>query len=132
MNELTLKNIVVNYLEKKGYKEALGSLEKDIKRDIDVQDYVMSTSKKTEVPISNITIEIPKLLTIGYQNTSEWINYSLDLFKNELIQILYPIFVHCYLEMISKGQIQESKVFFNKYKSQHVHFHGNEIHTLEG
>eukprot|EP01080_Neovahlkampfia_damariscottae_P004249 gene4249-7586_t len=132
MNEAALKSIVVNYLEKKGYKKALNTLEQEIKRDIEVTDLSFSSSNEPDISISNQTTEVSKLLTNGYQNTCEWINSSLDLFKNELIQILYPIFVHSYLEMISKGYIQESKEFFNKYKSQHVHFHGNEIHTLEG
>jgi transcription initiation factor TFIID subunit 5 len=132
MSEEIIKNIVYNYLERKGYKKALENFEKEVKRDVEVTDLTFTTSNLPNTSISNSMNETSKLLNIGYQNTSEWINSSLDLYKNELIQILYPIFVHCYLEMISKGFVEESKSFFSKYKSQHVHFHGNEIHTLEG
>ena len=48
-----------------------------------------------------------------------------------MIQVLYPVFVHCYLELVSKNHSEEARKFLNKYKTQHSHFHYDDILTLQ-
>lgn len=45
----------------------------------------------------------------AYQSLAEWIYSSLDIYKNELNQVLYPVFVHCYFELVHKGYRNEGK-----------------------
>jgi transcription initiation factor TFIID subunit 5 len=67
----------------------------------------------------------------AYQSLTDWVYSSLDIYKNEVIQVLYPVFVHCYLELVLKGFKEEARKFLNKYKSHHTHFHYEELLTLQ-
>lgn len=48
-----------------------------------------------------------------------WIEKSLDLFKNDLIPLLYPIFLHIYIDLISMNEIEAAKYFFHQYKDDY-------------
>ncbi|KAJ3372625.1 Transcription initiation factor TFIID subunit 5 [Allomyces arbusculus] len=67
----------------------------------------------------------------SYSKLRRWIEESLDVFKTELKDILFPLFEHCYLDMIAKGMVNEARQFFDSYKSDHVAFHSNDLHQLD-
>ncbi|RLV95544.1 Transcription initiation factor TFIID subunit 5 [Spathaspora sp. JA1] len=74
----------------------------------------------------------PSIYTITYSMLRRWVDSSLDLYKPELSRVLYPLFIHCFLELISKGFDVESKVFFDKFKSDHLILHGVEVNKFAG
>lgn len=43
---------------------------------------------------------------------------SLDSHKDSLSQLLFPVFVNLFLQMVRKNFIRESQEFFNKYRAQ--------------
>lgn len=45
-----------------------------------------------------------------------WIEDSLDLFKNDLLPLLYPIYLHIYFDLIVHEEVDSAKIFFNSYK----------------
>lgn len=45
-----------------------------------------------------------------------WIEDSLDLFKNDLLPLLYPIYLHIYFDLIAQDEFESAKKFFNSYK----------------
>lgn len=45
-----------------------------------------------------------------------WIEDSLDLFKNDLLPLLYPVYLHIYFDFIAKDEIELAKNFFSAYK----------------
>ncbi|KAI5149263.1 transcription initiation factor TFIID subunit 5 [Enteropsectra breve] len=47
-----------------------------------------------------------------------WIEDSLDLFKNDLLPLLYPVYIHIYLDLMAKEEIASAKNFLNTYKSE--------------
>lgn len=62
----------------------------------------------------------------AYKSLSEWIYSSLDIYRNELIQVLYPVFVHCYFELVNKGfrneggcQILDTEIDALVYRDKH-------------
>ena len=61
-----------------------------------------------------------------------WVETSLDLYKPELSRLLYPIFIHCFLELIAKNFSSQAKRFLDKFKGDHVMLHGLEINKLAG
>jgi transcription initiation factor TFIID subunit 5 len=65
-----------------------------------------------------------------YELLRKWVYESLDAFRDELIPILYPIFVHCYLDMVAKGATGEARVFLEKHKGEHLAEHEDEITRL--
>lgn len=74
----------------------------------------------------------PEIYQICYNTLRKWVETSLDMYKPELSKLLYPIFIHCYLELIHKGYSNYAKEFFDKFKSDHEILHGEELKQLSG
>lgn len=68
----------------------------------------------------------------AYLILRKWVDTSLNLYKPELTRLLYPIFVHCYLEMIAKGFTGNAKKFYDQFKLDHLVLHGDEMKKLAG
>jgi transcription initiation factor TFIID subunit 5 len=66
----------------------------------------------------------------AYRKLLEWICNSLDMYKYELHAIVFPIFVHCYLELHTKKFSQEAKTFFINHSKEHLRLHAEEIRHL--
>lgn len=64
----------------------------------------------------------------GYMKLKEWIEDSLDQFRNDLLNVLYPLFIHIYLDLLFENKIKEAKAFFTKNKND---FHNKELKILE-
>ncbi|KAI9100951.1 hypothetical protein K1719_024075 [Acacia pycnantha] len=43
----------------------------------------------------------------GCSRLRSWAYSSLDLYKHELLRVLYPVFIHCFMDLVAKGHIQE-------------------------
>lgn len=65
-----------------------------------------------------------------YLALRDWTEKSLDLYKPELRRVLYPVFVHLYLDMIAKGAIKQAKNFFEDNASDHVTLHSQDLLIL--
>ncbi|ODQ79231.1 hypothetical protein BABINDRAFT_162268 [Babjeviella inositovora NRRL Y-12698] len=74
----------------------------------------------------------PEIYYRAYRMLRGWVETSLDLYKPELTRVLYPIFIHCFLELVSKHHVKESKAFFDKFSEDHAILHGIEIQKLSG
>lgn len=59
-------------------------------------------------------------MEISYTRLKNWIEDSLDLFKNDLLPLLYPLFVHIYFDLIQQNRTDEAKKFFKRFKSDHL------------
>lgn len=86
-----------------------------------------------KTPSSEILTEInsqnknPELYFRGYKILRNWIDSSLDLYKPELSKLLFPIFVNCYVDLISKNKTDLAKKFFDSFKDDHMILHGSEV-----
>lgn len=65
-----------------------------------------------------------------YLALRDWTEKSLDLYKPELRRVLYPVFVHIYLDLISKGYVSQAKSFFEENAVEHATLHYKELQTL--
>jgi len=74
----------------------------------------------------------PEIYYRVYSMLRSWVETSLDLYKPELSRLLYPIFIHCFLELIAKNFSSQAKRFLDKFKGDHVMLHGLEINKLAG
>ncbi|KAL9645427.1 hypothetical protein ABK040_002625 [Willaertia magna] len=151
-----IKDIVFTYLKQKGYITALKYIQEEEEKQFstttsDINEFtanserenILNTTDSTEV-ITNYINESSSSSNTGssatkggktylqaYQSLTDWVYSSLEIYKNELIQVLYPVFVHCYLELVQKGFIDEARKFLTKYKTQHANYHYDEILTLQ-
>lgn len=74
----------------------------------------------------------PDIYSRAYGILRSWVETSLDLYKPELTRLLYPMFIHCFLELIAKGYPAHAKTFLDKFKEDHAVLHGLEISQLAG
>ena len=50
-----------------------------------------------------------------YSEFCNFVDHSLDLYRHELSLILYPVFVHLYLELVYNNHEDAAKAFINKF-----------------
>lgn len=70
------------------------------------------------------------LYEAAYRSLRNWLDNSIDRYKRELQPILYPIFVHLYLELVNKGFSTQAKRFFKTFSSDHRLEHGEDFASL--
>ncbi|KAG2373194.1 hypothetical protein C9374_012796 [Naegleria lovaniensis] len=140
-----MKELVLKFLQQNGFQRSVKALEEELNGlpsgqnlvTTDISEFAStydlgSANGESEVINSFISDrQSGKGYLQAYQSLTDWVFSSLEIYKNELVQVLYPVFVHCYLELVSKGHIEEARKFLNKYKNQHSHFHYDEILTLQ-
>lgn len=54
----------------------------------------------------------------AYLKLKYWIEDSLDLFKNDLLPLLYPIYLHIYFDLVGADEVDAAKRFFSAYKDE--------------
>ena len=47
-----------------------------------------------------------------FSKLKKWSFDSLDIYRDELSQVLYPMFIHCFLDLIAKNLCGNGKLFF--------------------
>ncbi|CEG43960.1 transcription initiation factor tfiid [Plasmopara halstedii] len=72
----------------------------------------------------------PETYNDAYGQLVDWICNSLDMYRNELHAIAFPIFVHCFLELLGKGFVEAGRNFFHRYAADHTRLHLEELRTL--
>ncbi|KAG8379567.1 hypothetical protein BUALT_Bualt07G0102400 [Buddleja alternifolia] len=56
----------------------------------------------------------------------------LVLVVHELVRVLYPVFIHGFMDLVAKGHIQEARAFFNSFRGDHEVTHSRDLQKLEG
>uniref|UniRef100_A0A6B2KZ13 TFIID subunit TAF5 NTD2 domain-containing protein n=1 Tax=Arcella intermedia TaxID=1963864 RepID=A0A6B2KZ13_9EUKA len=128
---------LLEYLKAKGYKNA----EKALKEDANVVEAmpamamgpggVSQEALYNMVAFHNKEETRPTIYDHSYSAFKDWAHSSLDLYKPELMSVLYPIFVHCYLDLVEKGHKTEASSFLRRHRSEHSEKHKQEIDRLE-
>lgn len=132
--------VVLNYLRRMGYRQTeqlfreeahVGNLETmtfELRHDQDasISNYLLF-SGATEVNASHGIYEQ------AYHSLKQWCHESLDVYREELSQVLYPIGVHAYLDLVAKGLVGDAEKFMQaSLKPDHMAAHGDELGKIEG
>ncbi|KAK6090917.1 hypothetical protein P3W45_000162 [Vairimorpha bombi] len=80
---------------------------------MDDKNFNLQSSNISTPPIKTDVLEV------SYLKLKYWIEDSLDLFKNDLLPLLYPLFIHIYFDLIQQNKPEEAKKFFTKYAKDH-------------
>lgn len=72
----------------------------------------------------------PRTYEAAYSQLMEWICNALDLYKYELHAVAYPMFVHCFLELVAKGYASHASAFLQRHARDHMRLHLSEIRHL--
>lgn len=131
MDEEEIEKAVIAYLKKKGFKQTELAFQEE-------QQHQHPKNNTTDTDIANQIISfsesesVPAQYHDGYSKLRSWTYSSLDLYKHELLRILYPVFVHCFMDLVAKGHIQEARAFFNSFREDHEMMHLRDLQKLEG
>ncbi|POM57299.1 Transcription initiation factor TFIID subunit, partial [Phytophthora palmivora] len=147
MDELLLK-----YLQTRGYHVSKGethapqATEEERRRllgdqaarieDVSIDKYARQLGLTTEACTANhllfygLTGGNPEAYDEAYEKLLDWICNSLDMYRNELHAVAFPVFVHCFLELLSKGFVEAGRSFFHRYATDHTRLHLEELRML--
>ena len=67
----------------------------------------------------------------AYEKFKTWVEDTLDGYKPELRRLLWPVFVHCYLNLVVQLYPTESSRFFNKFAQLFKQEHDVDLRGLE-
>ncbi|KAI4379868.1 hypothetical protein MLD38_006111 [Melastoma candidum] len=145
MEEEEIEKLVTAYLKKRGFKDAELAFQEELHRhpknasasagaaaaaggsgalsDPDVAKLVQLFSESKSVP---------EQYHDGYGRLRSWAHDSLDLYKHELLRVLYPVFIHCFMDLIAQGHLHEARIFFNSFRDDHAMMHSGDLLKLEG
>ncbi|KAI8826680.1 WD40-repeat-containing domain protein [Fimicolochytrium jonesii] len=134
--------IVANYLKNRGYQQTEAALRKEAPGTAAGQ--AGSSSSNAWAPRNGAKVSIPDYILFhneneannpsGYQQSygrlRKWIDNSIDRYKLELRRVLFPIFVHAYLDLVERGLREHAKNFMEAFKADHVELHNQDVLRL--
>ena len=72
----------------------------------------------------------PEAYASGYRQLHDWIVGSLECYKHELHRVAFPLFVHCYLELVARGLAPQAAAFFDEHSPPHATLHAQALQQL--
>lgn len=114
-----LNKIVLDYLFKKGYSRT----EAMLRLEISSVGAIPEEQQDWHIGASETYVQVYILLR-------DWIDGTLDLYKPKLQKVLYPIFVHSYLDLLQKNDPEMAIYFFESFRIEHEVLHGYDIRAL--
>ncbi|KAG6959512.1 hypothetical protein JG688_00010030 [Phytophthora aleatoria] len=152
VNASVMDELLLKYLQTRGYHISKGetqqpqATEEERRRvlgdqaarieDASIDKYAQQMGLTTEACTANhllfygLTGGNPEAYDEAYGKLLDWICNSLDMYRNELHVVAFPIFVHCFLELLAKGFVEAGRSFFHRYAPDHTRLHLEELRTL--
>ncbi|KAJ1922302.1 Transcription initiation factor TFIID subunit 5 [Mycoemilia scoparia] len=136
--------ILAQYLKSKGYASAEQALREDASLDQEKEISLEELAKIFPNEEIGSDINIPSWVLMynqaeqgnpdayaqSYGELRRWIDTSLDMYKNELFAVSYPLFIHSYLDLMERDLCEKGKEFMDKYKGDHMVLHAHDIEQL--
>ncbi|XP_078153267.1 transcription initiation factor TFIID subunit 5-like isoform X2 [Carex rostrata] len=119
MEDEDIEKAVLTYLRKKGLKLTELALQED-------QSRVSSDASHSR------SQNVADRYFDGYSRLRSWAYNSLDSYKHELLCVLYPVFIHCFMDLVAQGYMQEARTFFHTFREDHEIMHLRDLQKLEG
>ncbi|XP_024390702.1 transcription initiation factor TFIID subunit 5 [Physcomitrium patens] len=136
MEEEKVEQAVLAYLKSKGYRQAELAFHDEQQRlrhsGSQTSDTAIDSSIANPILFYAKSDNDPNRYKEGYSKLRSWVYQSLDSYKNELLRILYPVFAHCYIDLVGKGFTQEARDFLQRFREDHEASHVRDIQKLEG
>ncbi|XP_028548448.1 transcription initiation factor TFIID subunit 5 isoform X2 [Dendrobium catenatum] len=123
MDDEDVEKALFAYLKKKGFWQTERALHEEQSR--------LSSAPQSETALSR-SERGPALYHDGYSKLRSWAYGSLDLYKHELLRVLYPVFIHCFMDLVADGHMQEARAFFQTFREDHELMHLRDLQKLEG
>lgn len=113
-------------------KYNLNTTAETLKKEANLTDSVYNTS---ELDVSNVLNVYksqgdPSVYENAYITLSKFVETSLDIYKHELGCVLYPVFVHMYLDLVGNGYEAEAVKFMQKFGPAQESYYQSDIQNL--
>ncbi|GJP47662.1 hypothetical protein CLOM_g6838 [Closterium sp. NIES-68] len=141
MEEEAIERAVLAYLRRKGYKNAELAFKDDSKtQSLDALVTVGGKAAAAELD-KNLANQImlysrsekaPACYVEGYRKLRAWVHSSLDLYKNELLRVLFPVCVHAFLELVTQDHPAAARALMEGCRADHERLHGSDLAQLAG
>ncbi|XP_041476835.1 transcription initiation factor TFIID subunit 5-like [Lytechinus variegatus] len=129
MDSQTL-SAVLQFLRKNNLK----GTEELLRKEANIQETsenASNTDQDVSSALSAYTSEGDPLLYEGqYRGLMSFIGSALDATKCELAQILYPVFVHMYLELVYNDHDNQAVAFFSGFSDEQESYHEEDLIKL--
>jgi len=68
----------------------------------------------------------------SYCDLRDWLMKLIDDYRDELAELMYPVFVHLFLDLVQKQYAVEAKEFLANFRHEHEPEHTEELSVLSG
>ncbi|KAM0973031.1 hypothetical protein ACFX13_016679 [Malus domestica] len=138
VDEESVRKFVAAYLKKKGFKQTENAFQDELNKNANSSWSPISFNSKLGSDVAKHILsfsqyeEGPAQYQDAYAKLRSWTYSSLDLYRHELLRVLYPVFIHCFMDLVAKGHNQEARTFFNSFREKHEMMHQRDLQKLEG
>lgn len=118
-----LDGFVLQHLQSRGFTDAAKELEKCI------GPASNTTADPGRAVLVKALIETMRIKE-SYEALRDWVDGSLEALRPELRAVLFPFFVHCYLELVEGSELDEAAALMHDCQEDHTLFHRTELNLL--
>ncbi|KAK5126247.1 hypothetical protein LTR85_010482 [Meristemomyces frigidus] len=119
-SQQNLNQIVLEYLNKKGYNRTEAMLRKES----------LNVDPNGTPIIGKVADSGGKKWAPSFRLVKNWIEHGLDIYKAELVRLEWPIFIHSFLECVSDCYYDDAQNFFNEFRGDFEEERGQELQQL--
>lgn len=115
-------SMVMSFLKKRNFSNGDNSSVKSVQHVLGVEDVALKNSVNIESGVPNVlSFSVnnldPNSYDEQYGSLKSFITGANPAYRQELIQILFPVFANSYLDLIAKGFLVNAQSFLSKYSS---------------
>ncbi|CAH3195506.1 unnamed protein product [Porites evermanni] len=126
---------VLQFLKKNKLPETEKIFRQEVNGLEDIEEINLQTTPDSEADISSVLSAYnsdadPTRYEDYYSSLQAFVEKSLDVYKPELAMVLYPMFVHMYLELVYKGSEKEAQSFFACFLGSQEDYHEEDLNKL--
>ena len=133
LNDSTTVQAILAFLKKNNLTSTTEQLQKELAKAAGNGGQVAAAPKDIEMGNALATYKSdgdPSSYDEAYNDLEVFVENSLDMYKHELALILYPVFVHMYLELVYNGHEQAAKDFIAKFGPRQESYYQEDIKKL--
>jgi len=133
LNDSTTVQAILAFLKKNNLTGTTEQLQKELAKATGNGGQVAAAPKDIEMGNALATYKSdgdPSSYDEAYNDLEVFVENSLDMYKHELALILYPVFVHMYLELVYNGHEQAAKEFIAKFGPRQESYYQEDIKKL--
>lgn len=121
MKRANARTQVLEYLAKKGYNRTESMLRKEsAHQDADGRPLITRAEDAGG-----------EMYEKAYSLIQGWVDKALDVYRGELSRLLWPIFVHSFLNLAADHYPRQAQQFFKSYSERFQKEHGDDVRALQ-